>query len=346
MSIGNVPDFRLSLGNQDLRGTLYGEAAELLDITAKVRPRLNALSLTEKRGEEADQLDLVLDDSDRKLALPRAGAILHLALGWKRGSDVVPGLVDKGSFVVDTVEHSGPPDTVRITAHSADFTGNLKQRREASWHDTTLGAIVREIASRHGLTARCAPALAGLAVKALAQSRESDMALLRRLGREHDAVATVKRGALILAPVGAGTTTSGKALPAVTIRRRDGDRHSYRVEKREEAAGVTASWHDRKGAKKQTVTVGEAEGARHLSRTYGSASEARAAASAAKARADRRPSSLDLTPALGRPDLAPEQRVSVKGYKAEIDATEWLIAEVRHDLTDRGYVTTLKLESA
>ncbi len=33
------------------------------------------------------------------------------------------------------------------------------------------------------------------------------------------------------------------------------------------------------------------------------------------------------------------------GYKPEIDATRWLIAEVTHGMTDRGFTTALKLEA-
>jgi len=340
----NIPDFRLTVGGQDLRGAIFDAAAKLLDITAKVRPRLISLTLTEKRGDEADQLELVLDDADGKLEMPRAGAVLTLQLGWAQGRDVTPGLVDKGSFKVDEIEHSGPPDQVRITARSADFTSELKARREKSWHDTTLGAVVTEIAGKNGLQARCAPALASIQLKSVVQSRESDMALMRRLGREHDAVATIKGGSLILAPIGEGQSASGKPLGEVTLRRRDGDRHSYRLSKRDDAGGVTASWHDRGEAKKKQITVGKEDGAKKLSRTYATEAQARSAARAASARSARQAATFDYSLALGRADLMPEQKVTVSGFKAEIDATPWLVGEVAHSVSDRGFTTSLKLE--
>lgn len=45
--------------------------------------RLMGLTLTDNRGFEADQLDLELDDADGKIVLPRRGAVITLALGWK-----------------------------------------------------------------------------------------------------------------------------------------------------------------------------------------------------------------------------------------------------------------------
>jgi hypothetical protein len=325
----------------DLRVTLDG-----VDLTSKIRPRLMSLTISEKRGGEADQLELVIDDSDGKMALPKAGAVLHVQIGWLQGSEVTAGLVDKGSFKVDEVEHKGSPDQISIKGRSADFTSELRNRRAKSWHDITLGTVISEVARRNGLTPRVAPALASIALKSVIQSRESDMALMRRLGREHDAVATVKRGALIFSPVGAGQTTTGKAIPSLTLRRRDGDQHSYRIAKREESEGVTASYHDRRQARRHDVTVGKAGGARRLSRTYASEGHARTAAKSAHRRATRQPVTFDYNLALGQQGIAPERKVKLVGFKAEIDAVSWLVSEVTHTLSDRGYTQQVKLERA
>ncbi|HEY4544882.1 MAG TPA: contractile injection system protein, VgrG/Pvc8 family, partial [Pedomonas sp.] len=309
----NIPDWRVTLEGQDLTG--------------KMRPRLRSLSLSEKRGDEADQLDIVLEDTDGGLALPRPGAVLTLALGWKQGSDVTPGLVGKGSFKVDEIEHSGPPDEITLRARAADFTSAIRLRREQSWHDTTLGSVLTDIAGRNGLAARIAPALARVAVPTLSQSRESDTAFLRRLGAEHDAVATIKAGCLIFTRKGAGTTPGGKPIPLLTIRRTDGDRHRWSRQTRDEQAGVTAYWHDKGDAKRQSVTVGEQQGAKRLRKTYASEAEAKQAAIAERDRLKRTPASLDLQLAYGRPDAYPEQRVRVTGFKPEINAATWLITE-------------------
>ncbi|WP_294319691.1 contractile injection system protein, VgrG/Pvc8 family [uncultured Sphingomonas sp.] len=336
-----IPDFRVEVNGRDitpiLRETRPGNRA---------RPRLISLGLTDKRGSEADQLDLVIDDSDGGVELPPTGATIRVALGWKSGRDVALGLFDMGTYIVDDVGHSGPPDQITVRARAADFTGAMRVRRERSWHGTTLGAIVADVAKAHGLQPRCAAALASVAVAAKAQSRESDLAFLRRLGRDHDAVATIKDGRLILKPIADRATVSGKALPAITIHRRDGDRHDYQVQKQEEATGVSADWHDRASAKKQTVTAGKAEGARKLSRTYASEADARAAAKAEAGRAARQPRTLSLSLALGRPDLKPETPITVSGFKAAVDAQRWVLAEVTHALGDRGFTTALKLESA
>ncbi|MEG3182113.1 contractile injection system protein, VgrG/Pvc8 family [Sphingomonas sp. LT1P40] len=328
----NIPDFRVVLDGRDL--------------SDRLRPRLISLSISERRGDEADEIELVIDDSDGAAAMPPEGAVLEVSLGWKQGAGVIPGLVPKGRFKVDEVEHSGPPDTIVVRGRSADFTSHLKTRREKTWHDTTIGAVAADIAGRNALQPRCAPRLAGIQLKTLVQSRESDMALLRRLGRDHDAVATIKGGALILAPIGAGETATGKPLPAIELHRRDGDRHSYRVAKREEAEGVSATWHDRKSAKRKMITVGKEDGSRRLARTFPSEATAKAAASAARQRGNRQPVSLDWSLALGRADISPEHKIMVAGFRAEIDAVKWIVGEATHTLTDGGLSSALKLERA
>lgn len=330
--IANIPDFRVTLGHTDL--------------TDKLRPRLVSLTLSEKRGDEADQLDIVLDDSDGGLAIPPEGATLRLALGWKQGRDVTPGLIDKGTFKVDDVSHSGPPDQVRIRARAADFTSDIRNRREQAWQNTTLGAVLTEVAGRNGLEPRIAANLASITLPTISQSRQSDIAFLRRLGRENDAVATIKDGKLIFARKGAGITTSGTALPTLTIYRGAGDGHSWQRQKRDGQAGVTASWHDRKAAKRQTVTIGEKDGAKRLRKTFADEASARRAATAEQARLKRAPATLDMRLALGRADIYVDLRASVTGIKVGVDGI-WLISEVTHSLDNGGgFTTTLKMETA
>lgn len=331
----NVPAWRVTLDGADL--------------TAKIRPRLVSLTLSEKRGDEADQLDIVLDDSDGGLAIPPEGAVLVVALGWESGPDVTVGLAEKGAFKVDEVTHTGPPDTVRIRARAADFTSKIRNRRETSWKDTTLGAVLRDVAGRNSLKPSIARDLAAIALAVVTQSRESDLAFIKRLGREHDAVATIKAGALIVTRKGSAKTAGGKDLPALTFTRRSGDSHTWTRQKREGQAGVAASWHDKKSAKRQTFTVGQADGAKKLRKVYPTEDAAKRAAVAERDRLKRAPASLDLRLTLGQPSAMPESKVTVNGFKPDIDGGAWIISEATHRLTGGnggGLTTDLKLETA
>ncbi|WP_372375784.1 phage late control D family protein [Xanthomonas axonopodis pv. cajani] len=312
------------------------------DLTERIAPRLRDLTLTECRGGDADQLDLSIHDHDGKMALPKRGVRLAVALGWK-----ATGLVDKGTFIVDEVEYSGAPDIITVRARSADLTADMRARRERSWHNTTLGAVLNTLAGEHGLTPRVAEALAKVKLPHLDQANESDMNLLTRLGQRFNAVATVKAGSLLVTPIGAGTTASGKPLPNITLTRRDGDQHRYSVADRDAYTGVRAHWVDKGKARRQSVLVGTHDNAKNLRESYADEATARQHAHAELERTKRGMAKLDFTLAIGRADLFPEQSVTVSGFKPEIDTQRWLVAKTTHSVNGAsGFSTTLELEAA
>lgn len=329
--LANIPDFKVTLNGKDL--------------TSAIRPRLVSLTITDKR-DDADQLEIVIDDADGRVALPKTGDQLTVSIGWKSGPDVTIGLVGKGNFLVDDITHEGPPDTIRITARSADFTSksDFRTRRQTAWTNTSIGAVLHDIAARNSWQLKVAPDVASIQLGSVHQSRESDAALLKRLGREHDCVATIKAGYLLFQRVGSGKTASGKTFPTYVFQRGEGDRHQYQLTKRDEVAGVSASYHDRGQGKHVRAVAGVKAGAKHLSRVYANAAAARRAADAALARSKRQPAKMQITAAYGVAELGIERPVTVKGFKAEIDATPWLTAEVSHKIDGQGFTTELHLE--
>ena len=237
--------------------SLYGKSPgfsiviEGKDVTTVLDNRLMGVTLTDNRGFEADQLDLELDDADGQIVLPRRGAVIQFALGWE-GQPLFP----KGSFTVDEIEHSGAPDRLTIRARSADFRATLNIRREKSWHQTTVGEVVREIAARHNLKMAIGQDLADRPLDHLDQTNESDASFLMKLARQYGAIASVKDGNLLFIRQGQGRTASGKPLPVVTITRKDGDGHRFTLADRGAYTGVIASWlHTREPKKKEVTKV-------------------------------------------------------------------------------------------
>ncbi|WP_262975226.1 contractile injection system protein, VgrG/Pvc8 family, partial [Salmonella enterica] len=105
--------------------------------------------------------------------------------------------VGKGKFPVEGVEPRGARDGAPIRAGGADFRGTLNPRREGSWHDTTLGAIVEAIASRNRLEASVAPSLAGIKIPHIDQSQESDAKFLTRLAERNGGEGSGKKGKML-----------------------------------------------------------------------------------------------------------------------------------------------------
>src|SRR5450830_317233 len=86
------------------------------DITQPVSQRLISISLRECRGDEADQLDIELDDADGKLQIPPKGANDRLSLAW-----LGKPRVDKGALGVSELEHDGARVRVTLRARSASM---------------------------------------------------------------------------------------------------------------------------------------------------------------------------------------------------------------------------------
>ena len=326
-----------------------------LDLTARIAPRLESLNLTDARGFEVDTLDVSLSDHDGALAIPRRGATVSLALGWAGEP-----LEDKGTYLVDEVEHTGAPDRLAIRARSADLRSSLTKKLECSYHALTLGDILRTIAGRNGLEAIIPADLAALDTAHLDQTGESDANLLTRLAREHGAIATVKAGKLLFIRPGQATTASGQPLPPVVITRSSGDAHRFLVADRASFTAVRANYHDVKlgarafvvvgteetidGTEVETPTQPTAANLKELRHTYASRTNAQRAAKAELARIQRGLATFQITLAHGRADLFPEVPVTVRGFKAEIDATNWLITRATHRVDGQGFVTMLDLE--
>jgi hypothetical protein len=329
------------------------------DLADKVRPRLLSLRLSEKREDDADEIDLMLQNTDGALAIPRTGVRLALALGWESGADVPLGLVDKGRFTIDEIELSGPPDTIAIKGRSADLTGALRKRETRSWRNTTLGTVLGEIASRHGRTARIAADLAARAIEVIEQEGKSDMAFVRDLGKRYDAVATWKDDFLLFLPIGSSTSAGGAPLAGTVLTRRDGWSWTFREGQRESYAGAEAQWHDDAAGRRRTVKVdgpssaaaAEGENApvepKKLKRVYASEAEARQAAEAAASRASRVPYEFSYDLAIADPALQPDMQVTLRGWNSTIDAIDWLVKSVETSFDASGGLRQrLELESA
>jgi len=316
------------------------------DLAARLDPRLVALRLSEKRGGEADELQIDIQNHDGAMAMPTPGRELVLSIGWAEGGREVPvGLVGKGRFKVDEVEMGGPPDMIAIRARSADLSGDLRKRRTKSWRDTTLGALLGEIAARHGRSLGIAPDLSASPIKAIEQEGKSDMQFVRDLGSRYDAIATWKDTALLFLPIGSAVTASGLAIPGLVLRKRDGWTWRFTQAEREKYDGAEAQYHDPDAGRRKTVKT-EGENRRKLKRVYASEDEARQAAESAQKKAARMPWSFTYDLAIADPAIQPDQKVTLQGWNSTIDGIEWLIESIETTFDGSGLVQSLTLESA
>ncbi|WP_323858207.1 phage late control D family protein [Xenorhabdus doucetiae] len=355
----SLPDLNWVTGKTHV--PVYVLSADKDNINARIQDRLISLSLTDNRGFEADQLDIELDDSDGRLSLPRRGTELSLHLGWQGEA-----LVHKGRFIVDEIEYSGAPDKITVRARSADFRATLNISRELSYHQKTISDIVLTIAQRNNLKPAVDDTLSNIMLNHIDQTNESDGSFLTRLAKQEGAIATVKNGCLLFMPQGQNQTVSGRPLPTVSITRKAGDNYRFSLADRSAYTGVSASWlNTREPKKKENVTVkrkrrkttpkkkeekqgeylaGSEGNVLVLKHTYAYKSNAERAAKAEWEKIQRGVASFSMQLATGRPELFPEMKVRVKGFKPEIDQADWTLVTVTHTLNDSGLTSALDLE--
>lgn len=87
-----------------------------------------------------------------------------------------------------------------------------------------------------------------------------------------------------------------------------------------------------------------ADNMKTLRHTYSSQANAKRAARSEWRRIQRGMAEFSLTLAHGRPELFPDLRAAVSGWKPGIDGTEWVITRVTHNVSDSGYTTGLEME--
>ncbi|NBI43897.1 phage late control D family protein, partial [[Haemophilus] felis] len=225
---------------------------EKKEITQIVSQRLINLQLADNRGFEADTLEIELSDHDGKLTLPPRNAQIELAIGWADSP-----LIEKGRFSVDEIQFSGAPDKLIIRARSADLKGSLSEKKERSFHQLKLSALIEQIATEHNLKPLYSEKLGSQQIAHLDQTNESDINLLSRLAEEYDAIATVKNGALLFIERGQGKTASGKVISTKTINKKSGDSYTFSITEGNNYKAVRAYWHNLDNGKKGEVIIDE-----------------------------------------------------------------------------------------
>ena len=338
--------------------------------------RIISISLTDKRGFEADELTIELDDHDGTIAIPQTGSKITLKLGYKE-----TGLVEKGEYLVSEFTASGSPDRLSITARAADLAEALAEQVEKSWHKQTLYQIIEAIAKKHKYEYIISKDYQNQKIEHIDQTNESDASFMSRLAEQYDAIATIKNGKLLFIPAGESQTASGQPILPTTITRASGDSHSFTYSSSNSYQAVRAYYTDKKTGQKKEVIVNkdnaypnkkttqqtktvkgktfkakkkendnqkvntEGQKIKTLRHLYATESGAWSGARGAFKKIQRGVAEFSITLAVGRPDLYPETPAVVQGFKPEIDAEAWLITEVSHKIDSGGYTASIQFEA-
>lgn len=310
------------------------------DITARLARHIISQSLSDKRGMKADDLTLTFEDTEQKLTLPAPGRKIKYWLGYEE-----TGLVFKGVFVIDEIEHSGAPDRISVKATSADFTAGLKTKKETYYENTTLGDIISIIAGLHDLKQSVTDILAANSIDHLTQTNESDLNFLSRLAKDRGAFFAVKNETIIFCEESASKTASGLDLPPFPLDRRDTSGHRFTERTRKNKfTGAKAAWYQIPLSEKTWEIEGTDDQCKALSNMFPDADQAKAAAKSEYARLQRGELTMNINLSMGNPALIPETPVTLTGFKSNMTAVAWVIKSVNHTLDTNGLNTVIDLE--
>ncbi|MEW5726088.1 MAG: hypothetical protein AB1896_23465, partial [Thermodesulfobacteriota bacterium] len=158
------------------------------DITAALTPHLLSLTYTDHVGQ-IDDLSIALEDRDLKWQgpwTPQKNARLDVIVtcrDWFKAGDA-PIALRCGTFRVDTITLTGPPDTVQIQALPVRIDESLRyQKKTRAWENVTLEEIARRIATQESLNLFW-EAEAKQSFYRVDQRDESDLSFLDRLVKE------------------------------------------------------------------------------------------------------------------------------------------------------------------
>ncbi|WP_295485027.1 contractile injection system protein, VgrG/Pvc8 family [uncultured Pseudomonas sp.] len=317
---------------------MFRIVADGRDITALINDRLLLLRTKDKPGMESDEFELHIDDREQAVTLPRRGAKIEIFLGYEGGP-----LARLGSYAVDELELTGPPDTLTLRGKASDMRGSGKTTRSGSWENVPLSQIVSDVAARNGWKPGCN---VQTKVPRVDQRNESDFNFMTRLAKQYDCTAKVANGQLLVMPRQGGTTPGGKSFGAVVIRREDVARYSFHLGDRSSQKAVKTKHQNKKTGVLKTVELSNDDApagvpAVHTDRhVYPDQKAAEQAARARLAAFNRSTAGVRLE-MMGRTDLFAERSINAQGFKNGLDG-EYLVDGVEHTFNGSGWTTVVE----
>ncbi|EII2806789.1 phage protein D [Salmonella enterica subsp. enterica serovar Java] len=151
------------------------------DITHDVSVYVTSVSYTDKLSGESDEIQVDLEDAEgrwRDAWYPGKGDTLTLQMGYAGET-----LRECGTFSIDEIELSGPPDSVSLRGLATSVTVAMRTKVSRGFENTTLAAIAQRIAGKHHLQLQ--GQIEPLTLDRVTQYDETDLAFLKRLARDY-----------------------------------------------------------------------------------------------------------------------------------------------------------------
>jgi hypothetical protein len=310
--------------------------ADDVDITGALMDRLVTLRAVDESTGRPDTLTFTVNDKGGKTPIPPLGKKLELWLGYIEPEDT---MLKVGTYAADEYVLTGPPFRMIVQATAAKMLTEMKAPKTATYHDTTIGRIMDEVAKKYSLEAITDKALADVVVPHRDQTEESDLNFVTRLAEQYGAVAKPAYGEFRFVMRNDGTTAEVKyPIQAKWITNWRADYNS-----RNKYVAVIAHYRDLDKAELVPVRVGQKTGfpVKTMRHPFPDLDQATAAATAELERLQRGEGKLRLSMP-GIPDLKANDIIVLDGIRDGVDG-EWLCTRIEHIYAESGY--RLKVEA-
>jgi uncharacterized protein len=319
------------------------------DITAMLQKRFSEMTITDETGFISDTFEVVLADTNASdpIKMPPTGAQLQVWIGYGDQQAIY-----KGMFIADEIELADSPDRMTIRAHAAPFDQtpqgmlDFQSQKTRSWPSgTTIGAMVSQMATEHGMTGKTSTELQNVQLPHIDQTAESDINFLIRLAKRYDAIAKPAGGYLIFAKRGNAQTVSGANLPQITVTRQNTVPGTVRMTQstKESPGTIVAFYRDVTNATRHQVSVGNGLPVKRIRAAFKNEAMAQAAVEAELARRARGQYKLSFT-ILGRTDITAESNLTMDTTFRSGIAGDWIVTKVVSRLSAKGYVNEVEAE--
>lgn len=314
----------------------FSVIANETDITSIISDLYEYISITDGTGYESDTCEIsLIDDPIRPIELPKKGAELRISMGYDLA------MVDMGLFIVSEVSLSGPPEKMIIRGRavpqltSKNGITSLASQKTRSWpKNTSVSAVVSKIAKEHGLDPFVSNTVAQIKLPHFDQSDESDLNFLLRIAKRYDVICKPAGGKLLFVKRGEID------LPNLILAKEQVSDWEMTSSTSDSAGTVIAYWHDKKGAKKKEVKVGDGEPVKRLRHSYQDEKSAYAAAQASLDQSRRGEEKLSLN-IPGNPSISAEMPITLLEFREGI-AGDWVVEQCAHSIDKEvGFKTTV-----
>lgn len=313
--------------------------ADAVDITASINQRLISIKTVDEAGMKSDTCTIDIDDRDGLIELPRKGVKLQVWLGYEH-----TGLTRVGTYIVDEVTLAGFPEAISISAKAADMRSEIKAPKTGFFDNITLGELTNAIAKAHGLIGKAAASMAAVNLGHIDQTQESDMNLLTRLAAQYGGFAKATHDHLIVAKSGESKSVSGEALSDIVINKKQASDYHVSLADRDQYAAVTATYRDKSSSQEIAVSTSADKPVFTLRHTYDDKVQALDAAKAKLTALTQGASTIDVSLAVGNPNLFAESPLSLIGFRSGITGAGWTTTRVEHSLSSAGFSTRVSGE--